>query len=106
MTWREPNGFPWRGYPVSWAKWFHNSESSSYAAGVAGLELTDEQGTKTEPRLPPQRRVGRRRVDDGEVVEGILYVLRTGCRWQDMPRQYGASVTTWRRLRRRVEEAV
>ena len=26
-------------------------------------------------------------------------MLRTGCRWQDVPREYGAPVTCWRRLR-------
>lgn len=45
-------------------------------------------------------------MDDRKVVEGILYVLRTGCRWQDMPRAFGAYVTAWRRLRRWEEEGV
>jgi len=28
-----------------------------------------------------------------------LCVLHTGCRWQDVPREYGSSSTCWRRLR-------
>jgi transposase len=28
----------------------------------------------------------------------MLYVLITGCRWQDLPREYGAPTTVWRRL--------
>jgi len=43
--------------------------------------------------------MGRPRADDRRTREGILYVLRTGCRWQDLPREYGAAVTVWRRLR-------
>jgi Putative transposase of IS4/5 family (DUF4096) len=37
---------------------------------------------------------------------GILYVFITGCRWQDLPRDYGAPTTVWRRLKRWGEESV
>jgi transposase len=40
------------------------------------------------------------------MVEGILYVLITGCRWQDVPRESGAPTTVWRRLKRWGEEGV
>ena len=73
---------------------------------MARSELTDEQWKRIEPLLPPHGRMGRPRVDDRKVVEGILYVLRTGCRWEDMPREYGAYVTAWRRLRRWEDEGV
>ncbi len=69
-------------------------------------EVTDEQWKMIKPLLPPRGRMGGPRVDDRQVVEGILYVLRTGCRWQDMPREYGAYVTAWRRLRRWEDEGV
>ena len=49
---------------------------------------------------------GRPRADDRKVLCGILHVLRTGCRWKDMPREHGSYVTAWRRLRRWQEEAV
>ena len=39
-------------------------------------------------------------------IEGILYILITGSRWQDLPRQYGAPTTVWRRLKRWGEEGV
>jgi Putative transposase of IS4/5 family (DUF4096)/Transposase DDE domain len=35
-----------------------------------------------------------------------LYVRITGCRWQDLPREYGAQTTVWRRLKRWGEEGV
>ncbi len=63
-------------------------------------ELTDEQWHRLEPLLPPPRKGrGRPRADDRKTLNGILYVLRTGCRWQDVPREYGSPATCWRRLR-------
>jgi len=32
-------------------------------------------------------------------LNGILYVLTTGCRWMDMPLEYGSYKTAWRRLK-------
>jgi transposase len=54
----------------------------------------------------PERRhryTGRRRIPDRVALAGILYVLRTGVAWHDVPRQLvGCSeVTDWRRLRDR-----
>jgi len=32
-------------------------------------------------------------VDDGFLINGVLYVVVTGCRWRDMPSKYGSFVT-------------
>ena len=32
------------------------------------------------------------------VLEGILWVLRSGARWRDLPREYPSASTCWRRL--------
>jgi transposase len=61
-------------------------------------ELTDEQWDFIKPHIPPQPIVGRKRADDRKTINGILYVLVTGCRWHDMPRRYGSYQTAWRRL--------
>jgi len=52
----------------------------------------------------PSRMVRGRRpmVDDRSLINGILYVVTTGCRWRDMPSKYGSYVTAWRMLRRQV----
>jgi transposase len=50
--------------------------------------------------VPPPARTGPPRADDRRTIEGILYVLITGCRWQDLPREYGAPTTVWDRLKR------
>jgi len=73
---------------------------------MRGCELTDEQWERIRPLLPPPAPTGRPRADDRKVLNGILYVLRAGCRWKDMPREYGSYVTAWRRLRRWQEEGV
>ena len=69
-------------------------------------DLTDAQWEAIKALLPPRRRRGRPRADDRKTLNGILYVLRTGCRWEDMPRGYGSSVTCWRRLRQWEREGV
>jgi len=45
-------------------------------------ELSEEEWAFIEPLLPPRAKTGRPRVDDGVVLNGILHVLTTGCRWR------------------------
>ncbi len=61
-------------------------------------ELTDAQWALIQPHLPPPKKRGRPRTQDRRTINGILYVLRTGCRWQDLPPRFGSPVTCWRRL--------
>lgn len=53
------------------------------------------------PPRPPQPRGGGTWRDDRTVLTGILFVLRTGMAWQDLPSElgYGSGTTCWRRLR-------
>jgi transposase len=67
---------------------------------MSSIHLTDSQWAFIEPQLPPPARTGRPRADDRRTIEGILYILITGCRWQDLPHVYGAPTTVWRRLKR------
>jgi transposase/quinol monooxygenase YgiN len=70
--------------------------------------LTDEQWERIRPLLSTasttalptatQRGVGRPRVNDRRTLDGILYVLRSGCRWRDLPQSYCSPVTCWRRF--------
>lgn len=49
-------------------------------------DLTDEEWALVRPLIPPAKRGGnRRRVDVREVVNGIMYVLSTGCQWAAIP---------------------
>jgi transposase len=42
------------------------------------------------PIYKPSPKGGRPRLDLRKVVCGILYVLRTGCQWKAMPKQFGS----------------
>lgn len=61
-----------------------------------GWRVPDELWERVEPLLPKYRKSkqgGRPRVDRRRVLDGILYVLRTGCQWNAVPREFGASST-------------
>jgi transposase/quinol monooxygenase YgiN len=65
---------------------------------VTSAPLSETQWERIRPLLPASERTGRPRADDRRTLEGILYVLRTGCRWHDLPAAYGSAVTCWRRF--------
>lgn len=68
---------------------------------MAKKELTEEQWQKIEPLLPKpkkSRKGGRPPADNRACLEGILWVLRSGARWQDLPKEYPSASTCWRRL--------
>jgi transposase len=49
-------------------------------------DLTDDEWSQVAPLIPPAKRGGRRReVDVREVLNGIMYVLSTGCQWRYVP---------------------
>ena len=66
-----------------------------------GPMLTDRQWEKIMPLLPKLRkskRGGRPWSDSRRVLEGILWIARSGARWQDLPAEYPSPATCWRRL--------
>ena len=67
-------------------------------ATATPTDLTDAQWALLAPLLPPPTRRGRPRADDRRTLNGILWVLRTGARWADLPRRYGAASTCHARL--------
>lgn len=72
-------------------------------------EVTDEQWAKIEPLLPKWKQPkqgGRPWADNRGCFEGILWVLRTGSHWRDLPDRYPSPATCWRRLRRWEEDDV
>ena len=50
------------------------------------------------PKEKPLKTVGRPIVRYRKVIDGILYVLRTGCQWNMLPKEYGSSSTCHRRF--------
>ena len=61
--------------------------------------LSDEAWAAVEPHLP-KGQPGKPRVDDRVVISGILHVLKTGCRWRDVPADYGPPTTIYNRYHR------
>lgn len=52
--------------------------------------LTDEQWVRLAPLLPPQKpRTGRPAKDHRTVLEAMLWIVRTGAPWRDLPPEYG-----------------
>lgn len=64
-------------------------------------ELTDEQWARLEPLLPPQQAsTGRPAADHRRIINGILWILRTGAPWRDLPERYGSWSTVYSRFQR------
>jgi transposase len=53
-------------------------------------DLSNEQWQRLEPLLLPLKpRTGKPNRDHRQVVKGILWILRTGAPWRDLPECYG-----------------
>lgn len=74
------------------------------------MDLTEEQWNIVEPILPkdPVRSDGRGRPwsDRRQVLNGVLWILRTGAPWQDLPDRYGPHQTVHRRFQNWVRSGV
>lgn len=67
--------------------------------------VDDELWALVEPLLPPakarrKRHPGRKPIDNRKALTGILFVLKTGIPWEDLPQEMGcgSGMTCWRRL--------
>lgn len=64
-------------------------------------ELTDDQWAILEPLLPPQRpRTGRPAKDHRLILNAILWRMKTGAPWRDLPERYGPWQSVYTRFRR------
>lgn len=72
------------------------------------MDLTDAQWAILAPLIPaPRRRAdnrGRPWRETREVINGILWVLRSGARWKDMPDRYPPYQTCHRRMQQWAED--
>ena len=63
--------------------------------------LPDEVWAEIKPLLPPEKPAGtpgRPAVPFRKVLDGILYVLRTGCQWKAVPKEFGSGSTCHQRF--------
>ena len=64
-------------------------------------ELTEAEWAKLAPLLPPQKPPsGRPAADHRRILNAILWKLRTGAPWRDLPERYGSWSTVHSRFRR------
>ena len=61
-------------------------------------ELTDKAWAQLAPLLPRNGRRGQPWADHRRVINGILWKLRTGAPWRDLPERYGPWKTCYDRL--------
>jgi transposase len=53
-------------------------------------DLINTQWERLQPLLPPQKpKIGRPAVDHRRILNGMLWILRTGAPWRDLPERYG-----------------
>jgi transposase len=70
-------------------------------------ELTDEQWERITPLLPPQKpQTGRPNNDHRQTVNGIIWVLKRGASWRDLPERYGKVGTVSSRFYRWVAAGI
>ncbi len=69
-------------------------------------ELTDKQWETMQKHLPKPAVTGRPRCDDRTTVNGIIYVLISGCRWTELPATYGSKSTAHRRFQYMQQEGI
>lgn len=62
------------------------------------MKLTKDQWEFIRKRLPKEPGGGRRRQDAKRILEGILWILKTGARWQDLPKDFPSYQTCHRRF--------
>ena len=63
--------------------------------------ISDAQWALVEPLLPGKPGdVGRTGFDNRMALEGMLWRLRTGCPWRDLPPEFGKWITVYQRFRR------
>ena len=74
------------------------------------MELTNEQWKRIEPiilsLIPKKDPRGRRPRDPRDVLNGILWILRTGPPWKDLPQRYPPYQTCHRRFQQWVKQGV
>ncbi len=58
---------------------------------MSRYDLSDQQWQQLEPLLPPQKpKTGRPASEHRKILNGILWILRTGAPWRDLPERYGS----------------
>lgn len=71
----------------------HKLALNKYIHKIFFKDVTNDQWELIQPILPQQAKIGRPKSDERQNINGILWVLRTGEKWSDIPRRYGSPAT-------------
>jgi len=66
-------------------------------------EITDDLWEQIEPVLlaaDPPKATGRKRVDQRRMLNGVVYKVRSGCQWNNLPKELGDDSTIHRAFQR------
>ena len=95
-----------------------SKRQATHYTDVASWELSDSLWSRIEPLLPKVKSRyrgrgkdrkhigGRPPAEPRKVISGILYVLRTGCQWNALPKEYGSGKTAHRYFQKWVRAGV
>ncbi len=90
------------GKIAGYCKLDFGTKPTVWRCGWMALFVPDDLWAAVAPLLPrarPKPRGGRPRASDRAALAGILFVLRTGIQWHEVPTELGCSgKTCWRRL--------
>jgi Putative transposase of IS4/5 family (DUF4096) len=85
----ESKPLDWSAQGVS-AKGSQAEGDRPQVVGMRRLGLTDAQWERIASLLPPKKtRTGRPAEDHRQMLDGMLWILRTGAPWEDLPVRYG-----------------
>ena len=71
-------------------------------------ELTDDEWNRVAPLLPPENsgKQGRPSKCNRTILNGIVWIARSGAPWRDLPERYGAWQTVYSRFRKWIEDGI
>ena len=81
---------------------------SKYNGSMRRHELSDLQWERIKDILPPERKEGKGRPakDNRVMLNGIIYWLRTGVPWRDLPERFGSWNSVYSRFYRWTKQGV
>lgn len=69
----------------------YSMQTPEHAPHERLTHVSDEAWQAVEPLLQkydPPRRLGRKRIDQRQALDAIVHRLRSGCRWNNLPKEY------------------
>ena len=71
-------------------------------------ELTDSEWNRVVELLPPENtgKQGRPRKDNRTILNGMIWIARSGTPWRDLPKRYGPWETVYSRFRKWIEDGI